>query len=97
LLQDLSRFGETWKSWQLVGCIASAAREDELQAVLGPALEAMSDAPMGVPDKVELEGEMKSPVFRGTAPQSFRLAGRLGAEPFPSIARNGCGAALFLL
>jgi hypothetical protein len=62
LLQDLSRFGETWKSWQLVVCIASAAREDELQAVLGPALEAMSDAPMEVPDKVELEGEMKSQI-----------------------------------
>jgi hypothetical protein len=30
--------------------------------VLGPALEAMSDAPMEVPDKVELEGEMKSQI-----------------------------------
>lgn len=63
LLQDLSRYGgDRWKSWQLVVCIASVAHEDELQAVLGPALGEMKSDSMDIAEKAELEGEMKAQI-----------------------------------
>jgi hypothetical protein len=62
LLQDLSRFGDVWKQWQLLACIAGASQEAELQAVLGPILESLSDAPITTPENMELQGEMKAQI-----------------------------------
>jgi hypothetical protein len=62
LAQDLSRFGEEWKSWQLVACFAKDEHEAELQALLGPALEGMAAAPADSPETVELEGEAKAQI-----------------------------------
>jgi hypothetical protein len=62
LLQDLSRFGDAWKNWQLVVCIASPPQEAELNAVLGPELEGMSGAPIDTPENAELQGEMKAQI-----------------------------------
>jgi hypothetical protein len=62
LLQDLSRFGDSWKSWQLLVCIAGTEQEPEVQTVLGPALEGMSIGPMDTPENTELEGEMKAQI-----------------------------------
>ncbi len=63
LAQDLARFGDEWKSWQLVACIAKYLHEPELQALLGPALERMATAPAAdSPESVELEGEAKAQI-----------------------------------
>lgn len=62
LLQDLSRFGDAWKHWELLVCIAGASQEAELQAALGPALEGMGEAPINAPESTELEGEMKAQI-----------------------------------
>ena len=62
LAQDLARFGDEWKSWQLVACIAKDVHEAELQAVLGAALEGMVSAPTDSPQTMELEGEAKAQI-----------------------------------
>jgi hypothetical protein len=62
LLQDLSRFGNEWKSWQLVACIAKDQHEPELQALLGPLLEGMATPAADSPETVELEGEAKAQI-----------------------------------
>jgi hypothetical protein len=62
LLQDLSRFGDAWRHWELLACIASASHEAELQAALGPALEGMHEAPIDAPESTKLEGEMKAQI-----------------------------------
>lgn len=62
LSQDLSRFGENWRSWQLMACIAGVEHEAELQSVLGSALEGMTDAPTDSTENTELEGEMKTQI-----------------------------------
>jgi hypothetical protein len=62
LAQDLARFGDEWKSWQLVACIAKDVHEAELQAVLGAALEGMASAPTDSPQTMELEGEAKAQI-----------------------------------
>ena len=60
--RDLARWGEEWKNWQLVACISGDAVEEELQQVLGPVLEAMNDAPMGVAPGQEVEGRMDAAI-----------------------------------
>jgi hypothetical protein len=62
LLQDLSRFGDAWKHWELLVCIACSSQEAELQAALGPALKSMGEAPINAPENAELEGEMKAQI-----------------------------------
>jgi hypothetical protein len=46
LLKDLSRFGEEWRQWKIVGCISGADEEEELQAIFGPEMDTMRDMPM---------------------------------------------------
>jgi hypothetical protein len=62
LLQDLSRFGVAWKHWELLACIAATSQESELQAVLGPVLTDMGEAPIDAAVGAELEGEMKAQI-----------------------------------
>ena len=62
LLQDLSRFGDAWKRWELLVCIADTSQEAELQAALGPALEGMGRAPINGAENAELDGEMKAQI-----------------------------------
>lgn len=62
LLNDLSQFGDSWKSWQLLVCIASSAQEPELQSVLGPALNGMSSAPLDAAENAQIEAEMKAQI-----------------------------------
>jgi hypothetical protein len=62
IARDIARWGEEWKSWQLVACISGDAVEEELQCVLGPALATMKDAPMGVVPGAQLEGRMDAPI-----------------------------------
>ncbi len=62
LLQDLARYGDAWKQWELLACIAGASQEAELQAALGPALEGMAEAPIDAPENAELDGEMKAQI-----------------------------------
>src|SRR5258707_13160012 len=50
LAQDLARFGDEWKSLQLVACIAKDAHKPELQTVLGLALEKLTSAPAESPE-----------------------------------------------
>jgi hypothetical protein len=75
--KDLTRFGDVWKDWQLVACIAGEAEEAELQTVLGPVLAAMKDAPMDVPGAA-LEGRMNAqitlPYVRAIAKIAFHFA-----------------------
>ena len=62
LAQDLARFGDEWKQWQLMACIAGASQESELQRVLGSTLQVMNDAPVAFPDNRELDGEMRAQI-----------------------------------
>ena len=62
LQQDLSRFGDAWKHWELLVCIADTLQEAELQAQLGPALEGMGRAPIDGAENTELDGEMKAQI-----------------------------------
>jgi hypothetical protein len=62
LLKDLSRFGDSWKSWKLLVCIAGTEHEPELEAALGPAIEGMSSGAADVPEGTELQGEMKAQI-----------------------------------
>jgi hypothetical protein len=59
---DLARFGDDWKCWQLLTCIAGDAQEQELQSVLGPALADMKDAPMDGLIGTEVEAEMRAQI-----------------------------------
>jgi hypothetical protein len=62
IAQDLARWGEEWKSWQVVACIAGDAVDAELQSALGPLLETMKDVPMEVEPGQQLEGRMDAPI-----------------------------------
>jgi hypothetical protein len=62
IAKDLARFGDDWKDWQLIACIAGEAEEAELQTVLGPSLAVMKDEPMDVPSGSELEGQMNAQI-----------------------------------
>jgi hypothetical protein len=62
LARDLARFGEDWRSWQLLTCISGSTDEAELDAVLGEALVAMKDAPNEVGIGSEIEGEMRAQI-----------------------------------
>lgn len=62
VLRDLSRFGDDWKHWSLVVCIASPSQEAELQALLGPELEAVNGTPIDTPENTELQGEMRAQI-----------------------------------
>ena len=61
LSQDLSRFGDDWRSWELIVCIADPEQEPELQQVLGPLLEGMKPTPNDSPG-AEIEGEMRAQI-----------------------------------
>jgi hypothetical protein len=62
LLQDLSRFGDAWKRWELLVCIAGASQEAELQAAFGPALECGHEVSIDAPEGAELEAQMKAQI-----------------------------------
>jgi hypothetical protein len=62
LSQDIGHYGEEWKSWQLVVCIATQAQESELQAVLGPALDNMQDNATDLSEQAAVEGEMRAQI-----------------------------------
>jgi hypothetical protein len=62
IASDLARFGDDWKQWQLLTCIAGDAQEHELQSVLGPALASMKDAPMDILVGQEVEAEMRAQI-----------------------------------
>jgi hypothetical protein len=59
LSQDLARFGEEWKNWELLACIAGENEEPELQAILGPVLDEMKSNPVDLSEPAEVEGEMR--------------------------------------
>jgi hypothetical protein len=59
LSQDLNRFGEEWKGWDLICCISGPADEEEVQRVAGPQLSKMQDVPLGVQSDAELTGRMQ--------------------------------------
>jgi hypothetical protein len=62
LAQDLARFGDELKSWQLVACIAKEGHEPELQALVGPALAGMATRPADSPETLQLEGQAKAQI-----------------------------------
>ncbi len=62
LSQDLARFGEEWKSWQLLACFAGVDEESEVQAIFGSQMDGMKTAPTDVPEQVELQGEMRAQI-----------------------------------
>ncbi len=62
LARDLARFGEQWKTWQLIACIAGAASEVELHTVLVAALVGMKDVAEEVQPGHEIEGEMRAQI-----------------------------------
>ena len=58
--QDLEAQGPDWQKWQLVACIVGDRDEEELQQVIGSSLNEMSDAPLGVEEGQQIEGQMNA-------------------------------------
>lgn len=62
LVQDLRRFGEEWRDWEIIVCIAGANDEEELQATFGSLLHGMRDTSTEARDHAELDGEMRTQI-----------------------------------
>jgi hypothetical protein len=57
LVQDLRRFGEEWRDWEIIVCIAGANDEEELQATFGSLLQGRLGVPVkgaGLADGIEV-------------------------------------------
>jgi hypothetical protein len=62
LAQDLSRFGEEWKSWQVLACFAGEDEESEVQVIFGSQMDEMKTAPIDIREQAELQGEMRAQI-----------------------------------
>jgi hypothetical protein len=60
--KDLEAQSSLWPEWQLVACIAGDGDEEELQKVVGGSLNGMSDAPLGVEEGQQIEGQMHASI-----------------------------------
>jgi hypothetical protein len=78
LKHSLSSYGDEWRSWQLVTCIAGPDSESELQEVLGSALDGMKDSREAFEQSTEIEGEMRAlislPYVQAIAKIAFHFA-----------------------